>query len=46
MTLAYISYMTAEAFHLSGVVSSLFCGEWRRDDSTPSPTSPLEYQRR
>ena len=26
MTLAYLSYMAAEAFHLSGVVSSLFCG--------------------
>lgn len=26
LTLAYVSYMTAEAFHLSGVVSSLFCG--------------------
>lgn len=26
LTLAYVSYMTAEAFHLSGVVASLFCG--------------------
>ena len=26
MTMAYFSYMLAESCHLSGVVSSLFCG--------------------